>query len=61
MGMPYSGNTLTGQKRMSKKGEVASEKGGKSREESVSVKICHLCQMLMRNLVKTRMIKGPLN
>ena len=52
MGMPYSGNTLIGQKRMSTKREVASEKGGNSREENVSVKICHLCQMLMRNLVR---------
>ena len=25
---------------------------GKSREENVSVKICHLCQTLMRNLVR---------
>lgn len=37
--------------RMRRRGEVDSEKG-KSREKNVSGKICHLCQMLMRNLVR---------
>lgn len=53
MAMMYSGNTLViEQKRMRRK-EVASEEGGESGEESISVKISgHPCQMLMRSLVR---------
>lgn len=50
MGTMYSRNKLeTEQKRMSRREEVASEEGGKSREEHDSVK---RSQMLMRSLVR---------
>lgn len=52
MGMMYSGNKLEVEQKTNKKEEVASEGGGKSREESIfETKSHHSSQMSMRSLV----------